>query len=87
MINLGCTHIMRGVQVANYFGCSLSSIYRKVSDGLLPPPIRFEHQSVAWLSSELETIMTAHICGYSNEQIKSLVKELTQQRHSLMENK
>lgn len=82
MINKKDSNILRGVQASKLMGCSLSTLYRNVNAGLLPPPTRYGRQSVVWLSHEIEVVMLARICGYSANELKELVTNLISERQN-----
>lgn len=86
-IDTNYTHLLRLPQAIELTSLSRASFYRQVKDGLLPCQVHIGPNSVAWLSHELDAVLSARISGYSEAEIKSLVKEMTQQRQSFMENK
>ncbi|EJG1804641.1 TPA: helix-turn-helix transcriptional regulator [Vibrio parahaemolyticus] len=82
-----CSNLLRPVQAANLLGCSLSTLYKHVKAGLCPTPLHFGPNSVAWLSHEIEAVIAARICEYSDEEIQLMVKDIIQQRSFFMEEK
>lgn len=64
---------------------SRSTFYRQIQQGLLPTSVSLGARSVCWLQHELEAILTARICGYSEGEIMTLVKDIIQERRNLME--
>ncbi|WP_318483867.1 helix-turn-helix transcriptional regulator [Photobacterium leiognathi] len=80
------TNLLRLPQAIEMMAISRASFYRSIKDGVIPPQVKLGPNSVAWLSHELETIISARICGYSDDEIKQLVNELITARKSLMEN-
>lgn len=78
-------YLLRPVQAASYLDCSLSTLYRDVRKGTVPPPITFGAYGVAWLTLELDSILCARICGYTDDELKFLVQEIIEQRQSFME--
>lgn len=79
------TNLLRLPQAASLTGLSRASFYRQVKESLLPSQIRIGPNSVAWLSHEIEAVLAARICGYSDDEIKSMVKDIIQQRSFFME--
>jgi len=61
-------------------GLSKSSIYERIKQGLLPPPVRIATQAVGWPSNEICKIVAAQIAGHSDDVIKALVRQLIQDR-------
>jgi prophage regulatory protein len=65
-----------------------SSIYARVRDGLLPPPVvigltRGERPAaIAWVSSELEAVLRARVAGVPDAAIRALVADLVARRKS-----
>ncbi|UIP27773.1 AlpA family transcriptional regulator [Photobacterium sp. TLY01] len=82
---VGTNHILRGIQVADYLGYSLSTVYRRINDGLLPTPIRYGRKSVAWHMQELGAVVTAQDCGYTDPELKDLVREIIEKRNYFKE--
>jgi prophage regulatory protein len=72
--------IIRLPEFINYCGLSKSTIYKRIADGLLPKPISLGARAVGWPDSELEAITDAQIAGKSEQEIKSLVIFLSEQR-------
>jgi len=72
--------IIRLPEFIDYCGLSKSTIYKRISDGLLPKPISLGARAVGWPDSELEAITDAQIAGKSEQEIKSLVILLSEQR-------
>lgn len=64
---------------------SLSSMLRDEKDGLMAPPIKIGHRSVAYIVDELEAVLQARIQGKSKEEIKLLVLELVASRDTCLE--
>ncbi|MBE3752122.1 helix-turn-helix transcriptional regulator [Vibrio parahaemolyticus] len=81
------SNLLRPVQAAKLLGCSLSTLYKHVKAGVCPTPLRFGPNSVAWLSHEIEAVIAARICEYSNDEIQSMVKDIIKQRSFFMEDK
>lgn len=61
---------------------SRAAHYRDVSAGLFPPPVRVGKRAVAWPLIEIERIIAAQVAGFSEDELRSLVKDLTQSRRS-----
>lgn len=59
---------------------SKSALYRRVKDGSFVPPLSLGRRAVAYLESEVDTVLSALVAGKSLEEIKVLVKQLVNQR-------
>ncbi len=62
---------------------SHASIYNLVRDGLFTKPIKIGMRSVAWPDYEVDSINTARLAGYSEEQLRAHVVELHRHRQRL----
>jgi len=62
---------------------SSASIYNLVRDGLFTKPIKIGMRSVAWPDYEVDSINTARLAGYSDDQIRAHVNELHLHRERL----
>lgn len=61
-------------------GNSRSTQYKQVDDGLMTPPISTGGRCVAWPAHEICAINAARLAGKSDDEIRSLVRELTSGR-------
>jgi prophage regulatory protein len=77
--------ILRLPDVIKELRLSRSCVYRHVSEGLLPKPIRLGHRAVGWLLAEVTAVLDARIAGQDDKQIKALVRRLTEQRQNNVE--
>lgn len=75
--------ILRRPEVERRLGKPRSSLYRDITLGLLPKPIRISAQSVGWPSNEVDQLVAARIAGKSETEIKTLVTKLTAARADL----
>lgn len=71
---------LRLPDVSKRTGKPRSTIYKEVSDGLLPPPVRIGERSSGWPDSEIDAVNLARLRGQSNQEIKQLVAELVSAR-------
>lgn len=62
--------------VLQTIGISRSSLYQQINDGLFVSPIKLGKRSVAWLPTEVDTILSARIAGLSEKSIKEIVSNL-----------
>lgn len=59
---------------------SNSQWYLEISQGLIPPGVRIGKNSVAWPEYEITAINQARVAGYSDDQVRELVKALLAKR-------
>jgi prophage regulatory protein len=72
-----CTRtILRRRQVEAASGYSRSTIYLRISQGLLPTPVRLGPRAVGWPSDEVDAINSARIAGKSDDEVRALVTKL-----------
>jgi len=73
--------LLRLPRVGSSTGVSRSSTYRRISQGLFPPPVPLGGgRSVGWPAREVAAINEARIAGWSDAKIRALVLELVDQR-------
>lgn len=60
-------------------GLARPTIYRDISRGLFPQPVKIGRAS-AWPSDEVAAIVQARISGKSDEEIRNLVADLERRR-------
>ncbi len=68
--------ILRRRQVEAACGYSRSTIYLRISQGLLPQPVRLGPRAVGWPSDEVDAINAARIAGKSDAEVRELVTRL-----------
>ena len=76
--------LIRMKEMQNIYALGKTCAYERVKSGLLPQPISLGGRSVGYPLSEVNTVLKAMIRGDSEEQIKALVIELTEQRKELV---
>ena len=59
--------IYRRPQVEQLIGLSRSTIYKAISEGSFPPPIRLGKRAVGWLQSDIEDWLQAKNQGGDHE--------------------
>ncbi len=74
------TSLLRLPAVMNATGLSRSTLYLRIKQQLLPPPVKIGERCAAWPSHEIEAINAARIAGKPDEEIRELVNQLQQQR-------
>ena len=76
--------LLRRDEVLAQTGYSRSSIYRRIQQGLFPPPVTLSLRSVAWPSHEVDFIVKAIMSNKSKDEMRVLVSELIEQRGELL---
>jgi prophage regulatory protein len=72
--------ILRRKEVESATGCSRSTIYLRISQGLWPKPVCIGPRSVGWLASEVQAMNAARVAGRTDDQIRELVSGLERAR-------
>lgn len=84
MINNFHLTLSRQPSVLQTFTFKKSTLYNRIKEGLIVPPISLGGRSVAWPEHELQTILRAMCAGKSPDEIKLLVTELVAKRSELV---
>ena len=72
--------ILRRKTVQLRTGYSRSTIYLRITQGLLPTPVALGARAVGWPQAEIEAINRARIAGHDDAALRALVLELVAQR-------
>jgi len=75
--------IIRITDVMIRTGLPKSSVYEKVKNKEITPPIAIGARRVGWPSFEIDEINMALIAGLDSKAIKKLVVKLTEQRQNV----
>ena len=59
---------------------SKTSIYERVKDGLITPPFSLGGRSTGYNEFEIQDVLLAMAAGYSNKEVRALVKSLIAKR-------
>jgi prophage regulatory protein len=65
---------------ASQGGLKKSAVYARVSTGLLPRPVSLGGNAVAWLAHEIQAVNAARVAGKSDDEVRTLVARLHEQR-------
>lgn len=66
----------RAAQLLSRYSIGSTSLYRRVEEGLLPPPVRIGPNTSAWPQHELDVIDRARLAGADDAKIRGLVQQL-----------
>ncbi len=72
--------IIRAIPAFAKLGLKKSAGYKRVTEGLLPPPIKIGKRAAGWPKHEIDAIATLIVAGASDEAIKHCVNDLTARR-------
>lgn len=77
---MGEISLQRSPVVTERLGRGRSTIHEDVRRGVMPPPIRVGSRWSAWPSDEVDAVLRARIAGLSDDEIRSLVRDLVSRR-------
>jgi prophage regulatory protein len=77
--------ILRLPRVMETCSLSRSTIYLRIKQGLLPPPVSLGLRSIGWIKSEIEAILAARVAGKTDDEIRVLVRALEAGRKGVPE--
>ncbi len=72
--------IIRLIPAFARLGLKKSAGYQRVTEGLLPPPIKIGKRAAGWPKHEIDAIVTLIVAGASDKAIKQCVNDLTARR-------
>ena len=72
--------ILRIQQVLDETGKTRTRFYADVAVGLFPRPVSLGPRAVGWPDYEIQAIVKARIAGWTDDQVRSLVQRLHDQR-------
>jgi prophage regulatory protein len=74
---------LRLKKVMNVMGVSRSTLYLRIKQGLMPPPVKLGERCSAWPEYEVTAINSARIAQKSDDEIRELVVKLQQRRTAM----
>ena len=74
--------IIRRPETLNRSGISKTNLYNKINCGTWPPSIALGDRAVGFIEHEIDAVMSAMIAGKNEDELKSLVAELVEQRQA-----
>jgi prophage regulatory protein len=72
--------LLRLAKVMDMTGMGRSTLYSRIRQGLMPPPVKLGERCVAWPEHEVSAINAARMARKSDADIRALVGRLLQQR-------
>ena len=82
-MNTKTIRILRKPEVITLTGYPRATLANHIKNGTFPPPISLGDRAVGWVSSEVDTTLSAMIAGYKKAQIQELIIELIASRAKL----
>lgn len=77
-------NLLASKQVQIAFARGDTAIGADIKGGLLTAPIKYSSRKNVWPSYEIEQLVAARVAGYTNDQIRELVKQLHAKRKHLV---
>ncbi len=71
---------MKLSEVISLSGFKRSTIYLRIKNGLITRPVQIGKRSIGWPSHEIHTLIKAAIGGFSDNEIRIIVKSLENSR-------
>lgn len=84
MIKKAVIIIERKAEVLERIGLSRSTLHNKIQNGLWCPPVSLGARAVGFIKHETDELISAHINGYSQIQLRQLVHKLVSERKELL---
>jgi len=75
--------LLRTSDVKNALGLSRATVYTRIKEGLLTPPIKIGKRASAWPRSEISTIIAARVRGVDDDVVRALVCQLINDRQAV----
>jgi len=72
--------LLRLPAVLSATGYSRATLYARIKQQLMTPPVKLSVRCAAWPSEEIAALNAARIAGKSDEQIRELVSTLARRR-------
>ena len=72
--------LLRLPAVMNATGLTRSTLYLRIKQRLMTPPVKLGERVAAWPADEVEAINAARIAGKTTDESRELVTQLEQQR-------
>lgn len=73
-------NLLRLPAVMNATGQTRSTLYLRIKQRLMTPPVKLGERCAAWPADEIAAINAARIAGKTNDELRELVAKLEQQR-------
>ena len=61
---------------------SKTALYEAIKQGTFPPPVKLAKRCVAWPKQEVDKWLFAKCAGYSDQQMRDLIKSMLDSRTS-----
>ena len=74
---------LRLPRVLEIMGISRTTLYERIKQGLMPPPVKIGLRGVAWPEHEVSAVICARIAEKFEDEIRGLVIQLQEQRKTM----
>ena len=74
---------LRLPKVLEAMGVSRTTLYNRIRDGLMTPPVKIGARGVAWPEHEVTAVICARIAEKFEDEIRRLVIQLQEQRKTM----
>jgi prophage regulatory protein len=74
------TQLRKLPAVEEQFQSAKTTIYKRVKNGTLPPPMHLGEKSSAWIAAELDAVLAAQVVGARDTELRALVVALVATR-------
>jgi len=71
---------LRLPEVLERRGVSQATHYRDIQRGVFPKGVPLGRRAVGWIEAEVDFILRAQACGYTEEELQELVEQLLEER-------
>ena len=85
MTTSNAVRLIRKPEVLDRLNISKSTFYERLNKGLLPPAIPLGERAVGWLDHEITLLISAMATGYSEADLKGLIKDMVEKRRQELE--
>ena len=68
--------LLRKRDVMETLGCSACTVYKRINEGLLTPPVKTGARSSRWPLSEINQIAAARVRGCGDDIVRAVVAQL-----------
>ncbi len=77
--------LLRRADALKRFGAKSTWFHDRVKAGLLPPPVSLGARAKGWPEHELDQVLAFMVAGKSDDDIRTLVNHLVDQRKNLVQ--
>lgn len=79
------TRILRLPETLKITGLGRSTLYKRIDENLITPPVSLGGASVGWPEIEIAHIVSCRIAGKTDDEVRIIVSELIKSRGNIFE--